>query len=506
MSFADTINAQASRPEPKRDRWGRYLLPVPGKAKPQGHTRVTTLVKAIDDTSNLEKWACRMTAVGIAQSPDLQALVASHTDDRDALNRAVDEAKDRARTGAAANTGTALHKFCEMADAGLPVPPGEWEPDVAAYRSTLDACGVEVLVDYMESIVRVGELGAAGTFDRLVRIGGRTYVADIKTGSIDYGHTTIPAQLACYAHGDLWNGEDDPATAYTSLAEMGVDQELGLIIHLPAGTGTCRLVWADLVAGWEIAKLCHTVREWRKRKDTFSDFDTPTANPDQDDAGLQLRTAWIRGRVEALSPAGREHLLLVWPDGVTKGANLERTHAELDLLATALDQAEAAVEAPFGPPDPTVATPEPRPRLTPVAVEAQPTQDLDDRELTADEADEIIKRVKACPDPAQLRTWAAEAAAAGLVFGIAAERTLHHGHRLSAALMCAPQGDELTRTLIHAITGEEPQPVETTGALLATLGARDAHRLHQVAKAIAEGALSLTFADDGTPVVAHLAA
>ena len=115
-----------TRPEPKRDRWGRYLLPVPGQLKPVAHTRVTTLVKALDDTSNLEKWACRMTALGLAERADLRALVASHRDDKAALNRVVDQAKEAARSGAGANTGTALHRFAELVDAGMDVDLGEW--------------------------------------------------------------------------------------------------------------------------------------------------------------------------------------------------------------------------------------------------------------------------------------------------------------------------------------------------------------------------------------------
>ena len=59
----------------RRDRWGRYVvLPVDG-AKPIGYTRATTIAKGIEDSGGLLNWGKRMVAIGLAQRPDLVALV-----------------------------------------------------------------------------------------------------------------------------------------------------------------------------------------------------------------------------------------------------------------------------------------------------------------------------------------------------------------------------------------------------------------------------------------------
>ena len=52
------------------------------------------MAKALDDTSNLMAWSNRMTAMGLAQRPDLLALVqAADPDDRDELNKVCERAE-----------------------------------------------------------------------------------------------------------------------------------------------------------------------------------------------------------------------------------------------------------------------------------------------------------------------------------------------------------------------------------------------------------------------------
>ena len=70
-----------------RDRWGRPLIIPPDGGKPVAYTRVTTVAKTLEDEGGLSKWMMRMTALGLAQRPDLYALVATVGDDKGALDR-----------------------------------------------------------------------------------------------------------------------------------------------------------------------------------------------------------------------------------------------------------------------------------------------------------------------------------------------------------------------------------------------------------------------------------
>ncbi len=114
---------------------------------------------------------------------------------------------------------------------------------------------------YLEQICVVEQFTVAGTFDRLVMHKDKLRVADYKTGSI-YGLGTIAIQLALYANaGTLY----DPLTK-THTPMPNVDKTTGLILHLPAGEGTCTIYEVDLEAGWKAAQLCADVRRFRGLK------------------------------------------------------------------------------------------------------------------------------------------------------------------------------------------------------------------------------------------------
>ena len=62
---------QIARPEPGRDRYGRYLIEgVP-------HTRTTTITKTLTDAQALTNWKLRMVAKGLAQRDDLLSLAST---------------------------------------------------------------------------------------------------------------------------------------------------------------------------------------------------------------------------------------------------------------------------------------------------------------------------------------------------------------------------------------------------------------------------------------------
>lgn len=272
-----------TEPVIKRDRYGRYLLPDPEGGKELPWTRATTFAKSVSDTFALSAWAERMVAKGIASRPDLYALAASTSvDDKDALGRIAQDAKDAAAASAGANIGTALHSFTEAVDRGeSPNIPDPWRADVDAYRATMTRAGLVVSPAHIERIVVLPELRVAGQFDRLLWHKTLTtdepgVVGDVKTGkSVDYSWGEIAIQLALYAHAALiW----DPVR-YAYVPMPAVDLERAIVMHVPAGKGRCDLYQVDIAAGWEMAAICSTVRSWRSRRDLAKPMAVPAADP-----------------------------------------------------------------------------------------------------------------------------------------------------------------------------------------------------------------------------------
>lgn len=173
------------RAEVPRDRWGRPEIDG------QAYTRTSTLAKTLDDQSNLIAWKARMTALGLAKSPDLIGLAATATEkDRTLLNDVVERATDRAGAGSGRDLGTSIHAVTEALDYGEPVDnlPRDLVDDGRAYQRVCESLGlVPVLA---ETFVVSKQYGAAGTFDRLLTDGKEFYIGDVKTGklgaNIDY--------------------------------------------------------------------------------------------------------------------------------------------------------------------------------------------------------------------------------------------------------------------------------------------------------------------------------
>jgi hypothetical protein len=240
-------------PEIDRDRYGRPMVKPAGGGKPVAYTRATTFIDCLEDKFGLQKWMMRMTALGLSQRPDLLLSVSAHREDKKALDRICEDAKEAAAASAAATTGTALHALTELVDRGqeLPVIPDTAKADLEAYRvATEDLKSVHI-----ERFTVLDTLKIGGTPDRVVEIGGERYIADLKTGSIEWGALKIAAQLAVYSRSwlyDIATGNREPHGASTTR---------GLIIHLPAGQGLATLHWVDLEAGWEAVQVAAKVRE-----------------------------------------------------------------------------------------------------------------------------------------------------------------------------------------------------------------------------------------------------
>jgi hypothetical protein len=304
-------------PEVDRDRYGRPLIKPKGQSKAVPYTRCTTFVSAFEDTYNLEKWKMRQTAVGLSLREDLRLSVAAHKDDKRKLDAACEQAMEAAASSSGATKGTALHAMTEQVDRGLELVgvPAEFLPDIAAYKDAT----AELQPVYIEQLTVHDPWQVAGTPDRVVRYRGKRYIADLKTGDIEYGCGKIAAQLAMYARSEVY----DIATGERTM--HGAELDKGLVIHLPAGTGTCTVWWIDLLAGWEIARTCRDVRERRKLK--FKDLTTTFAEAEVDltttvaeslEANLeqQILAATSADAIRALWPPNEA----VWTDHLTQVA------------------------------------------------------------------------------------------------------------------------------------------------------------------------------------------
>lgn len=257
------------QPTVARDRWGRPMVIPPKGGKPVAYTRCTSYIDVLDDRFALEQWKQRMVALGLAARPDLLLSVSAHKDDKKALNKVIDDAREAAAASAAATTGTALHALTELVDRGQelpPLPPGP-KRSLEVYREAT----AELKAAHIETFCVLDSYKIGGTPDRIVRHGKGRYVADIKTGNIEWGALKIAMQLAIYARSNTY----DPATHARGIHEA--DTRRGLVIHLPAvddpAEARCDLHWFDLDAGWEAVQVARRVREQRRLK--FADLATP---------------------------------------------------------------------------------------------------------------------------------------------------------------------------------------------------------------------------------------
>ena len=256
-------------PEISRDRYGRPLVVPQGGGKPVPYTRCTTYIDCLEDKFNLQKWMQRMVALGLATRPDLLLSVSAHPEDKKQLDKICDDAREAAGSSAKATTGTALHALTEIPDRGgqLPVLPANYKASIDAYV----AATAPLKAVAIEQFLVLDTLKIGGTTDRIVEYGGETYIADIKTGSIEWGALKIAMQLAVYARSwayDIGTAERTPT---------GVSTNRGLIIHLPSvddpADATCTLHWVDLEAGWQAVQVAAQVREKRSLK--FKDLTQP---------------------------------------------------------------------------------------------------------------------------------------------------------------------------------------------------------------------------------------
>jgi len=251
--------------EIQRDRYGRPLVIPPGGSKPVAYTRTTTIAGSLDDASALIAWKMRMACIGLSQRPDLLlAVAATDKTDNKAINALVEEAMEASGANAAARIGSAVHAMTEKMDRGetIEAVPEPYIGDLRAY-----AAATSIFTNrFIEQFTVLDEYKIAGTPDRVVEYNGELYISDLKTGSLH--PSSVAMQLSIYSRAlpyDIATGERGTFGP--------VNQDRGIIVHLPAGKATCELHWVDLKEGWEGVQLAMKARKWRDQKGLTTPFE-----------------------------------------------------------------------------------------------------------------------------------------------------------------------------------------------------------------------------------------
>lgn len=278
---ADFVTVDAEPVDFRRDRWNRPLIGQPN-GKPLPYTRCSSAASALEDRFALEQWAQRNVAFGLAHDTSLVARVLAvggnpstwGKAEKDAVKAIVADAQTTAKAHRAADIGTALHRLTEQLDLGEQFTPGPYAADLAAYQEALRLGGIVMHPQWCECRMVSDSLQMAGTADRLVTLApssplrkalevgdDEVVVSDLKTGgTVDFGALSYAAQLAAYSSGLLYDPVEDKR-----LPTPIINRKWGLIIHLPAGEGTCSLFKVDLVQGLMAAHLANGIRATRKQ-------------------------------------------------------------------------------------------------------------------------------------------------------------------------------------------------------------------------------------------------
>lgn len=498
---------------PPRDGWGRYRLPTLDDPEVRvAYTRANTVAKAPEDQGGLMKWAQRMVVIGLGRRQDLHALaVTTDPEDKKALGQIARDAEEAGGSATGRNIGTAIHSAIEAVNRGdepLPLYPDE----VDAYRAALGAAGLTPVPELVERVVANTEHLIAGTFDVALRdANGNLYVADLKTGSVNYP-AAMAIQLAIYATADQLVTRD-----YQSFEAMPKwSTERGIIIHLPPG-GPCTLHWIDLTAGRRGLDIALSVRKWRSEAKApallteIAAADGPTkhtaavgvvgtvevpttSHPSPESApGLARsgdgtgagvgapsapdpdRLAWFSQRYDEVREAtGPEAIRAAWPDDLPSPKHRDEwTPGQLDEAVRVIERVSNEAALPFGERDPQTT----KLRRKPGASRSLATPAV---------AREARAAFDALPDDRRslVLAWQSEGSTVGRRWVAPADKPSRwHVAVNTAAVLVAghTDDDEIARAWIALVIGEDDCQRHPVGALLGSLSTTEAERLVDLA-------------------------
>ena len=235
---------------------------------------VSTVAKIPTDTYNLEQWAQRMVAIGLATDPALLENVAAHIDNRDRLNDICENAKRAAKAHQAADRGTQMHRVLELVLLGQDdkLLTAQQKSDAEVLKRTLDRYRLTPHQDMAEQFVIWPHYTIAGRFDAILeQPDGTLILTDLKSGPNAVAFPqSVSIQLALYARAPLMSGGIEASgdrsviTKWRELPER-LDRRFGYVLLVTPDDTVGTLHRIDIEHGWSAAQMALKVSEWRKK-------------------------------------------------------------------------------------------------------------------------------------------------------------------------------------------------------------------------------------------------
>lgn len=387
----DDLEQIQAPPDFQRANGAPMVLMPDGKRKRM--SRPSNYAKPLDDESALTNWRIDIAAVGVANTPSLQArYVALDFDDKHTRKELREAATQAGRGNEGSDIGTALHAMSQR-----------WETDAtfkppSPYRESLDAYSEEmnrlmlVSTDFEQACVNV-EHNAAGTFDRRYESTGQLvtpdgevcspgtgYIGDLKTNKrLDYSLGAYAVQMALYQGAEWYDVVNDEF-----IDTKPTHPDWAILMWMPADSpGESVAFWVDLRIGRQGIELAKQVKQWQ-RNWRNGEFVTPVcgnASPPADDAAIgklvaefdaeeitaeeadadyaewmEHSTQWIKARLAEIrnSDEATTWVRQQWPDGVPTPKQGITDPVHMQTLLAFLDDVEAKYQIPFTPhPDPS---------------------------------------------------------------------------------------------------------------------------------------------------------
>jgi len=459
----------------------------------------SAIAKVPDDSSALDFWRRRQTAIGLALQPHLLTAVAANADDKKALDAICEEAMTAAGASSGRDYGTAVHKITDLLDGGVFVLE---TPEVVAIRETwrnlLDSHDLEIVAS--EQVIVHPDLMVAGRFDRVVRHRktGECFILDTKTGrsAADFLQSHA-VQLWLYASAPLCaDGPTGDADFEVSdfVPMHTVSQSVALVAHLPM-EGEASIIGIDIAAGRQcFERVIQPTWAWRSRSDLRVDsWSTPTFPPLTANLLARLRT------ITALSPEVAQRVREAWPDGCPKLSEGGHTAEQLDQIQQIVEQAETITSAPF-----SDIPAEPAPLRTVQVAEARARVVPNEGEPAGEGRMVQMRELHGALDDVQ-RAWIAALAdqSRAVASFHLSERKTTRSTRIVRGLIALAQNDCMDDDLVRAAAAfalDSDEPLQASippGAAIAALGWTEALTFHTACETFIAGRMDLAFDDTG---------